>query len=66
MSHITYITQITYINHMADKTFFYKFFQTKVLTRYYLKKTKKGFKKGSETIKKPCRRRNKHKAPICS
>ena len=51
---------------MADKTFFYKFFQTKVLTRYYLKKTKKGFKKGSETIKKPCRRRNKHKAPICS
>ena len=56
MSHITYITQITYINHMADKTFFYKFFQTKVLTRYYLKKNKERFQKrlrnNKETLQK--------------
>ena len=48
MSHITYITQITYINHMADKTFFYKFFQTKVLTRYYLKKKQRKVSKKAQ------------------
>ena len=56
MSHITYITQITYLNHMADKTFFYKFFQTKVLTRYYLKKNKersqKRLRNNKETLQK--------------
>ena len=41
---------------MADKTFFYKFFQTKVLTRYYLKKNKERFQKrlrnNKETLQK--------------